>query len=127
MVLFWKLQAELRFEEFCISMKKQKFEINKKQLDSLIKGIQGIAHPIRFMILYALLKEEQSVSELSAYTGASQSVTSQHLGKMKESGILDNRKESNRVYYFIKDSNYKELTKIFLKMSGEQDRTLRKG
>jgi len=103
-------------------MKKIKFDLTKKQLDTLIKGIQGIAHPVRFMILFALIKEELSVNELSSYTGASQSVTSQHLGKMKESGILDNRKESNKVFYYIKDSNYKELTRIFLKMNSEMEK-----
>ena len=102
-------------------MKKPKFEINKKQLDVLIKGIQGIAHPVRFMILYSLLREESSVSELSEYTGASQSVTSQHLSKMKESGILDNRKESNKVFYFIKDNNYKDLIKVFLKINSDME------
>jgi len=95
-------------------------------MEAIIKGIQGIAHPIRFMILYALMNDELSVSQLSSYTGASQSVTSQHLGKMKESGILDNRKESNRVYYFIQDNNYKELARIFLKMSSEQEKQARK-
>ena len=83
-------------------MKKLKFELSKKQLDQAIKGIQGIAHPVRFMILYSLLKEEQSVSVLSEFTNVSQSVTSQHLSKMKDSGILDSRKESNKVFYFIK-------------------------
>lgn len=108
-------------------MKKLKSEINKKQIDLIIKGVQGIAHPIRFMILHALMNDELSVSQLSSYTGASQSVTSQHLGKMKESGILDNRKESNRVYYFIQDSNYRELAKIFLKMSSENEKQRKKG
>ncbi len=107
-------------------MKKLKFDLNKKQLDHLIKGIRGIAHPVRFMILYSLLKDELSVSDLSEYTGASQSVTSQHLSKMKESGILENRKESNKVFYFIKDPNYRELVKIFFKMSQEEEKNTKK-
>jgi ArsR family transcriptional regulator, virulence genes transcriptional regulator len=102
-------------------MKKQKFDLNKKQLDLLIKGIQGLAHPVRFMILYTLLKEESSVNDLSLYTGASQSVTSQHLSKMKDSGILDSRKESNKVFYFIKDGNYRELLKVLLKIHSEME------
>ena len=99
-------------------MTKIKFELNKKQLDFAIKGIQGIAHPVRLMILYALSREELSVNDLSSFAGVSQSVTSQHLSKMKESGILDSRKESNEVFYYVKDNKYKELAKTIVKLFG---------
>ncbi len=104
-------------------MAKIKFELSKKQLDSAIKGIQGISHPVRFMILSALLKEEQSVGELSAFTEVSQSVTSQHLSKMKDSGILDSRKESNKVYYYIKDVRFKEIIRTMIKVFGEPEKS----
>lgn len=97
-------------------MVKVKLDINKKVIETAVKGIQGISHPVRLTILYALSKQEMSVGDLSSYCGVSQSVTSQHLSKMKENGLLDNRKESNKVYYSIKDSKYKELIKIILKL-----------
>lgn len=97
-------------------MTKIKFELNKKQLDVAIKGIQGIAHPVRLMILYALSREELSVNDLSSFVGVSQSVTSQHLSKMKDTGILDSRKESNKVFYYVKDTKYKELAKNIVKL-----------
>lgn len=97
-------------------MTKIKFELNKKQLDVAIKGIQGIAHPVRLMILYALSREELSVNDLADFTGVSQSVTSQHLSKMKDNGILDSRKESNKVFYYVKDTKYKELVKNIVKL-----------
>jgi DNA-binding transcriptional ArsR family regulator len=99
-------------------MTKIKFELNKKQLDIAIKGVQGIAHPVRLMILYALSKEELSVNDLADYTGVSQSVTSQHLSKMKDNGILDSRKESNKVFYYVKDNKYRELVKNIVKLFG---------
>ncbi|MCB1180263.1 MAG: winged helix-turn-helix transcriptional regulator [Leptospiraceae bacterium] len=107
-------------------MGKVKFELSKKQLDSAIKGMQGIAHPVRFMILYALLKDELSVGELSAFTNVSQSVTSQHLSKMKDSGLLDSRKESNKVFYYIKDLRYKEIMKTLVKSFGENEKASRR-
>ncbi|MBP7282717.1 MAG: winged helix-turn-helix transcriptional regulator [Leptospiraceae bacterium] len=97
-------------------MTKIKFELNKKQLDVAIKGLQGIAHPVRLMILYALSREELSVNDLADFTGVSQSVTSQHLSKMKDNGILDSRKESNKVFYYVKDTKYKELVKNIVKL-----------
>ena len=101
-------------------MTKIKFELSKKQLDGAIKGVQGIAHPVRLMILYALSKEELSVNDLADFTGVSQSVTSQHLSKMKDNGILDSRKESNRVFYYVKDTKYRELVKSIIKLFSVQ-------
>jgi ArsR family transcriptional regulator, virulence genes transcriptional regulator len=97
-------------------MTKLKFDLNKKQLDSAVKSLQGISHPVRLIFLYALSKEELSVNDLASFASVSQSVTSQHLGKMRDSGILESRKESNRVFYYIKDAKIKELSKHIMKL-----------
>ncbi|HMV43866.1 MAG TPA: metalloregulator ArsR/SmtB family transcription factor [Leptospiraceae bacterium] len=97
-------------------MTKNKSDLNKKLIEGTVKGIQGIAHPVRLMILHALSKEELSVNDLADYSGVSQSVTSQHLGKMKDIGILDSRKESNKVFYYIKDNRYRELSRSIGKL-----------
>lgn len=98
---------------------KAKADFDKRQLEATVKGIQGIAHPIRLMILNLLSKDEKSVGELVGILGTSQSATSQHLSKMKNNGILDCRKESNQVFYFLKDPKFKELSltiqKVFRK------------
>ncbi|MCB1157393.1 MAG: winged helix-turn-helix transcriptional regulator [Leptospiraceae bacterium] len=104
-------------------MAKLKFELNKKQLEAAVKGIQGIAHPVRLMILYALSKEELSVGELSEFTGVSQSVTSQHLSKMRDNGILESRKESNKVFYYAKDPKFVELVKNIIKIYSEAEKS----
>ena len=97
-------------------MVKLKIELNNKQLEAAIKGLQGIAHPIRLLILYALMKEEKSVGELVDLLGTSQSAASQHLSKMKNNGILESRKKSNQVYYFLKDQKYKEFIHTIFKI-----------
>ncbi len=97
-------------------MSKLKIELNKKQLENSVKVLQGISHPVRLTILNALTKEELSVNDLSNLASVSQSVTSQHLGKMKDSGILESRKESNKVFYYIKDPKYKDLIKQITKL-----------
>jgi ArsR family transcriptional regulator, virulence genes transcriptional regulator len=107
-------------------MKKIKPELNKKQIEQVVKGVQSMAHPVRFTILYSLLNEEQSVGDLSDITGVSQSVTSQHLSKMKDFNILDSRKESNKVFYFIKDERFKEIIRSILKFYNEVEKPIRK-
>lgn len=97
-------------------MSKHKMELSKGQLDSAIKGIQGIAHPVRLQILSILSKSEQSVGGLVEMLGTSQSAASQHLSKMKNNGILDSRKKSNQVFYFLKDPKYKDLMNTIVKV-----------
>lgn len=95
---------------------KLKTELSKTQLEQAIKGIQGIAHPIRLLILYALTNKEMSVGELVTLLGTSQSAASQHLSKMKNNGILESRKKSNMVFYSLKDPKYKELIATIIKI-----------
>lgn len=108
-------------------MAKLKFEMTNKQLENAVKGMQGVAHPVRLKILYALNKQELSVGELSSFTNVSQSVTSQHLSKMKDYGILDSRKESNKVFYYIKENKYQKLLQNIVTMFTETEKTSRKG
>ncbi|MCC5814953.1 MAG: winged helix-turn-helix transcriptional regulator [Leptospira sp.] len=95
---------------------KLKTELSKTQLELAIKGIQGIAHPIRLLILYALSSKEMSVGELVTLLGTSQSAASQHLSKMKNNGILESRKKSNMVFYSLKDPKFKELVTTIIKI-----------
>lgn len=95
---------------------KIKTELSKQQLDQAIKGMQGIAHPIRLLILYTLAKEEKTVGQLVELLGTSQSAASQHLSKMKNNGILESRKVSNLVYYSLKDPKYKDLIQTIVKV-----------
>ncbi|NCN09600.1 MAG: winged helix-turn-helix transcriptional regulator [Leptospira sp.] len=95
---------------------KLKSELSKTQIDQAVKGLQGIAHPIRLMIMFALAKEERSVGDLVELLGTSQSAASQHLSKMKNNGILESRKKSNQVFYSLKDSKFKELNSVIVRL-----------
>ncbi|MCW7509220.1 metalloregulator ArsR/SmtB family transcription factor [Leptospira levettii] len=95
---------------------KIKTELSKQQLEQAIKGIQGIAHPIRLLILYTLAKDEKTVGQLVELLGTSQSAASQHLSKMKNNGILESRKSSNQVFYRLKDAKFKDLIQTIVKV-----------
>lgn len=95
---------------------KLKSELSKTQIDQAVKGLQGIAHPIRLMIMFALAKEERSVGDLVELLGTSQSAASQHLSKMKNNGILESRKKSNQVFYSLKDPKFKELNSVIVRL-----------
>ncbi len=72
-------------------------------------GLKAIAHSGRLQILCALVGKEQTVGELARVLQISQSSVSQHLGRMKAAGILEDRRSGNQVYYSMKKRGYEEV------------------
>jgi DNA-binding transcriptional ArsR family regulator len=60
----------------------------------------------RVLILWALGKEEMSVSDISSAVGASLQNTSQHLRLMKDRGILSSRRDGQIVYYRVESDGF---------------------
>ena len=63
--------------------------------------IKAMAHPTRLIILEFLKDGEKSVGEINALFDADTSTISKHLAVLKNVGILGDRKEGNRVYYYL--------------------------
>jgi DNA-binding transcriptional ArsR family regulator len=59
------------------------------------------ANSKRIMILWSLVDQERSVSEIASDIDASLQCTSQHLRLMKDMGILDSRRDGQTIYYHI--------------------------
>src|ERR1700716_3997833 len=66
-------------------------------------AMQAMAHPLRLKILCLVNNQELSVLEIVDAVGTSQSNISQHLAVRRDTGILDARKEANKVFYRIVD------------------------
>lgn len=60
-----------------------------------------LAHPARIQILHYLENGELCVCDLLEKIDIEQSNLSQHLGMMKKQGIIDSRKEGQKVIYRI--------------------------
>lgn len=60
-----------------------------------------IGHPVRIKILHLLRGGERCVCEMIEEIDIEQSNFSQHLGILKKQGLLDSRKEGQRVIYWI--------------------------
>ncbi len=65
--------------------------------------LKAMSHPLRLKILCVLGSNSISVQDIVEQVGTSQSNISQHLAILRDKGILDFKKEANRVYYFIDD------------------------
>lgn len=73
---------------------------NASKASSLLKAI---SHESRLLILCLLLRKEMSVGELAEYSDLSQSAFSQHLSVLRKENLVQTRKESQTVYYSLKD------------------------
>ncbi len=67
-------------------------------------SLKAMAHPLRLKILCTLGSKEVSVQEIVELVGTSQSNISQHLAILRDKGILNSRKEANRVFYKVGDA-----------------------
>jgi ArsR family transcriptional regulator len=65
--------------------------------------LKVLANPSRLLILCELNGAERSVSSLEAAVGLTQSALSQHLAKLRESGIVATRRDAQTIYYRLAD------------------------
>lgn len=61
--------------------------------------ISSLAHPSRLLIVEALEHGEKTVTELTEIVGSDISTVSRHLGVLRNAGVIDSRKDSNKVLH----------------------------
>ena len=87
-----------------------------KKANSLSKILQSLSSPTRLIITCMLIDGEKNVTEILEKIGTTKGNISQHLKILSLNGILENRREGNKIFYYIKDkriinivSNLKKL------------------
>ena len=63
------------------------------------KLLKIMSHPSRLMVLCYLMNGERPVSAFNEAIPLSQSALSQHLAVLRESGLVDTRRESQAIHY----------------------------
>ena len=71
--------------------------------------LRALAHPMRLVIVCALLERERCAMELLAITGTTKGNISQHLKLLVLKQFLHKRKDGNRVYYRIADMKLRNI------------------
>lgn len=66
----------------------------------------------RLLLLCRLREGEAPVGELVELCGLSQSSVSQHLGKLREGGVVKTRREGTTIYYRIANPNADALIRF---------------
>jgi ArsR family transcriptional regulator len=71
--------------------------------------LRMLAEPTRLHLLWQLSQGPKTVTELTAAAGVSRTVVSQHLAKLRFSGLVDNRKDGRHVIYSLSDGHLLRL------------------
>jgi len=64
--------------------------------------LKALAHPTRLAIVDFLKTGEKCVCEIIEYLGEKQSNVSKHLSILRQTGIVDTRKDGLNVYYILR-------------------------
>jgi len=88
----------------------------------MVKRLQALGEETRLEIVLRLAGGECCVCDLQEELGAAQSRLSFHLKKLKEAGILEDRKEGRWVYYTLVPDALREIRE-FLGGLEKGDRT----
>ena len=75
-------------------------------------AMQAMAHPLRLKILCLIGNQEVSVLEIVDAVGTTQSNISQHLAVLRDHGILESRKDANKVFYRIADGRIMKMISL---------------
>jgi len=83
--------------------RKSDSKVTREKAEAASSFMKSLANPNRLMIACALLDGERSVGDLEAELGVRQPSLSQQLGELRESGVVEARREAKQVFYRISD------------------------
>ena len=81
----------------------------QEHIETAARALKAISHPLRLKILCVVGGQEVCVQDIVEAVGTSQSNISQHLAILRDKGVLNTRKDANRVYYRIADARTLQL------------------
>ncbi|MDH5433067.1 MAG: metalloregulator ArsR/SmtB family transcription factor [Gammaproteobacteria bacterium] len=90
----------------CLTNKNEQLKIHA---DEATLQLKALANANRLMIMCSLAESELSVGELNQKIDLSQSALSQHLAKLREDGLVTTRRDSQTIYYRLRDGVAKNI------------------
>ncbi len=81
---------------------------------------RAMSHPLRVQVVHHLREGPRRVGDLVEATGHDQGTVSRHLGILRNSGILANRREGKDIYYHIVNPKITEVCDLMRQVLAEQ-------
>lgn len=66
--------------------------------------LRTLAHPVRLRMVQMLLDDEYTVGELAEACNIRSHMASEHLGRMKDRGLLSSERRGRRIYYKVAEA-----------------------
>jgi predicted transcriptional regulator len=79
----------------------------------------AFGNQVRTKLILCLSKKPKNVSGLINTCGLSQSAVSQHLCKLKKSGIVESKKDGKEVWYSLKFKKAADVSRLLLSLEQE--------
>ncbi len=79
---------------------------------------KALTHPARLAILELLRDGESCVCHLEAYLGLRQAYISQQLAVLRDSGLIQDRRDGWNIYYRVVDTRTFEVLDVVQKLTG---------
>lgn len=73
------------------------------------KLMEMLSQPVRLQLLCLLLDGEMNVQNLAEQTDLSQPGMSHHLKKLRDSGLVETRRDAQTIFYSLKGEEVKTL------------------
>ncbi len=81
----------------------------EEQFELAVETFKLLGDVTRLKILWALLHDELSVTELAGHVGANPPAVSQQLAKLRAARLVRVRRDGNRLFYAAKDPHVRHL------------------
>lgn len=95
-------------------------EYDRAILEDKAAILKLISHPIRLCILRGLSEEgEKNVSYIQGCLDVPQSTLSQHLAKLRLSGVVKDERRGTEVFYSLADDEVRRIIKLLFKSEEE--------
>ncbi|MFI6869190.1 ArsR/SmtB family transcription factor [Nocardia sp. NPDC050406] len=84
---------------------------DQAHLDAATATFRMLSDPTRLHILWLLADAEADVTALTEAVGGSRTAVSQHLAKLRFTGLVHTRREGRRIIYRLRDGHLARLVR----------------
>ena len=88
--------------------------INKIDFDIESNILKALSNPLRLKMVSLLMNDECCVTDITNALSISQSTSSQHLGVLKNAGIVYPKRYGTKTCYIVENAEVKKIIKILI-------------
>ncbi|MGI8867288.1 MAG: ArsR/SmtB family transcription factor [Mycobacteriales bacterium] len=95
-------------------------ELSTEQVAAAVTSFALLADPTRVRILWALREHDLDVATLAGVAGCRPTVASQHLSKLRFAGLVEGKRDGQRVIYRLRGGHVRALLSEALSQADHQ-------